>query len=223
MENLLAFPLAQLPFVLMTIIVAFSIHEFSHAFVAYKFGDPTAKNQGRLTLSPLVHLDFVGTLLLLFLGFGWAKPVPVNRYYFKHPRFASILVTLAGPMSNLVIAFLALIMRNILIVSHFSAYVPTAFSEAMFTFFSIFISLNVVLAVFNMLPIPPLDGYRILEEVLPKKLRIKLNQYEVYGSILFLILVITPLGNYTIQPLFNTVVPFVLMIMQNALYPIFGF
>jgi Zn-dependent protease len=82
------FSLDQLPYIIITLIVAFSVHEFAHAFVAYKFGDPTAKNQGRLTLSPLVHLDPIGTIALFLLGFGWAKPVPVNRFFFKNPRLA---------------------------------------------------------------------------------------------------------------------------------------
>lgn len=223
MTSFLAFPLAELPLVLMTIVVAFTVHEFSHAYVAYRFGDPTAKNLGRLTLSPLAHVDVVGTLMLVFLGFGWAKPVPVNRFHFKNPRLASILVTLAGPISNLILAFVGLIIRNLFILTHFSSYVSASFADVMFTFFNIFVSLNVVLFIFNLLPIPPLDGFRLLEELLPRGARIKLNQYEVYGSIIFLILVITPLYNYTIGPLFHTIAPFILDWMQNLLQPIFGF
>ncbi|TXK90232.1 site-2 protease family protein, partial [Parageobacillus sp. SY1] len=88
MEQLLPYSLNEIPYVFMTLAIAFSIHEFAHAYVAYKFGDPTAKNEGRLTLSPLAHLDLLGTLLIFLAGFGWAKPVPVNRFHFKHPRLA---------------------------------------------------------------------------------------------------------------------------------------
>ena len=106
LDNLLAFKLADLPYVIVVLLIAFTVHEFAHAYVAYKFGDPTAKNQGRLTLNPKEHLDPVGTILLLVFGFGWARPVPVNRYHFKNPRLAGVLVSIAGPLSNLLIAIM---------------------------------------------------------------------------------------------------------------------
>lgn len=96
MHQFLAYPLREIPYVVLALAIAFSVHEFAHAYVAYKFGDPTAKEQGRLTLSPLAHLDILGTLLIFIAGFGWARPVPVNRGYFRHPRVAGILVSVAG-------------------------------------------------------------------------------------------------------------------------------
>lgn len=107
MDRFLAFSLQELPFVVITLIVAFTFHEFAHAYVAHKFGDDTAKNQGRLTLNPVHHLDPIGTILLLIAGFGWARPVPVDRRNFQNPRLAGILVSLAGPLSNFLIAAIA--------------------------------------------------------------------------------------------------------------------
>ncbi|MGJ7920694.1 site-2 protease family protein [Neobacillus sp. LXY-4] len=185
--------------------VAFTVHEFAHAFVAYKFGDSTAKNQGRLTLNPMKHLDPIGTLLIFIAGFGWARPVPVNRFFFKNPRLAGISVSIAGPLSNLVMAMLGFLT--------WYASVRAGLAEGTLMnlqdFLNIFIQLNLVLFVFNLLPFPPLDGYRIVEDLVPKHIRPRLTQYESYGALIFLILVITPLDQYTIHPIMNSVIPFI--------------
>ena len=110
LNQVLAFRLEQLPFVLIVIGIAFTVHEFAHAYTAYKFGDPTAYNEGRVTLNPMAHLDLFGTLLILIAGFGWAKPVPVNRFYFRRPRLMGVITTAAGPFSNLLIAFVGLLL-----------------------------------------------------------------------------------------------------------------
>ncbi|MGD7042921.1 site-2 protease family protein [Jeotgalibacillus proteolyticus] len=191
----------QIVYISITLLVAFTLHEFAHAYVAWKFGDPTAKNQGRLTFNPLKHLDPIGTILIFIIGFGWAKPVPVNRFYFKQPRFAGVLVSIAGPLTNLLIAFAAQGVYIALVVS--GVQVPAFFSGLLMTM----VGLNIVLFVFNLIPLPPLDGYRIIEDLVPARIRPKLTQYEPYGGILFLIIAITPLSSYTITPLFNTVVP----------------
>jgi Zn-dependent protease len=198
----LAYPLKDIPYLVITLMVAFTFHEFAHAYVAYKFGDNTAKNQGRLTLNPLKHLDPFGTLMILIAGFGWARPVPVNRFHFKRPRLAGILVSIAGPLSNLILAALGFIIE-------FAISRSGGQPENFMSFLDLFIQLNVVLFIFNLLPFPPLDGYRVLEDLAPVGLRAKMTQYEQYGVILFLVLVITPLDNYTIQPMFNTMVPWV--------------
>ena len=106
LSGILRYPIEQLPFVVITLLIAFTVHEFAHAYTAYKFGDPTAKDQGRLTLNPIQHLDPLGTILILIAGFGWARPVPVNRRHFKNPRAAGVLVSLMGPVSNLLMAFI---------------------------------------------------------------------------------------------------------------------
>src|SRR3954471_6992273 len=105
-SQFLAYPLEKIPYVAITLIIAFSVHEFAHAFTAWKFGDDTAKSQGRLTLNPMQHLDPIGTILIFIAGFGWARPVPVNRFFFKKPRLAGVLVSVAGPLSNLVLALI---------------------------------------------------------------------------------------------------------------------
>ncbi|WP_369901664.1 site-2 protease family protein [Bacillus manliponensis] len=222
MEHFFAYPLEQIPLLLLAMAAALSVHEFAHAYVAYKFGDPTAKNQGRLTLSPLSHLDPLGTIAILLLGFGWARPVPVNPYNFKKPRLAGILVSVAGPISNLILGTIGLAILYALATFGILDLTPRSFAETLVLFFQIFIQLNIVLFIFNLLPFPPLDGYRILEDLMPSNIRAKMTQYEKYGVIIFLILVVTPLDQYTIHPIFNTVIPAVLSVMHSIVAPLFG-
>jgi Zn-dependent protease len=213
-SNFLAYPLEQIPYVAITLIIAFSVHEFAHAFMAWKFGDDTAKNQGRLTLNPMSHLDPLGTILIFIAGFGWARPVPVNRFFFKKPRIAGISVSFAGPLSNLIMVCLAFIIWYALVATGVAASLPSAVPE----FLDIFIGLNAVLFVFNLLPLPPLDGYRIVEDLMPVNVRAKMTQYEQYGALIFIILVITPLDRYTIQPIFNTVLPWLVGGLHEFFY-----
>jgi Zn-dependent protease len=222
MEQFLAFSLQEIPYVVLTLMIAFSVHEFAHAYVAYKFGDPTAANQGRLTLSPLKHLDPVGTIALFLLGFGWAKPVPVNRFFFKNPKLAGVLVSAAGPISNLLLALLGFVIWFSFEPLGIFSMLPVNVNETIDHFFNVFISINIALFVFNLLPFPPLDGYRIIEDLSPSSVRAKLTQYENYGSIIFLILVITPLDQYTIQPIFGTAIPFIGEILYKISAPILG-
>ena len=207
----LAYSLDQFLYVAITLIIAFTLHELAHAFVAYKFGDDTAARQGRLTLNPLKHLDPIGTILIFIAGFGWAKPVPVNRFFFKNPRLAGVLVSIAGPLSNLLLVILAIGIWYGLLATGLGPSIPPSIVE----FMNIFIWLNMVLFVFNLLPFPPLDGYRIIEDLAPANIRAKLTQYENYGIIIFLILVITPLDQYTISPLMNTLIPFLLDVVNG--------
>ncbi|PLT35908.1 site-2 protease family protein [Bacillus sp. V5-8f] len=205
----LAYELEEIPYVVAVLLIAFTIHEFSHAYVAYKFGDPTAKDQGRVTLNPISHIDPLGTLLLLIAGFGWARPVPVNRFNFKRPRLAGVLVSFAGPLSNLIIAAIGFIIWYSLIGTGLDTNGPV------YTFFNMLIQINIVLFVFNMLPLPPLDGYHILQDLAPTHIRAKMIQFESYGALIFLIIVITPLDQYTIQPIFQVVLPMVIHGMNN--------
>lgn len=216
LEGFLAYPLKMIPYVAITLVIAFTLHEFAHAFVAYKFGDMTAKKQGRLTLNPLQHLDPFGTILLLIAGFGWARPVPVNRFFFKKPRLAGILVSAAGPLSNLLLACLGFI------IGYGLNRYGLIGSDNFYNFLDIFIRLNIVLFIFNLLPLPPLDGYRIIEDLAPNDLRAKMTQYEQYGILIFLILVlIPPLYSVTIQPIFGLVIPWVWNVLSNFFYGLF--
>ncbi|USK33786.1 site-2 protease family protein [Bacillus sp. F19] len=217
----LAFDLELIPYVVIVLAIAFTVHEFAHAYVAYKFGDPTAKNQGRLTLSPLAHLDPIGTLLIFIAGFGWAKPVPVNRFYFKNPRLAGVLVSAAGPLSNLVIAFIGLAVWYILLSTGALSSLSSGMAEGVHQFFNILIFLNITLFIFNLFPFPPLDGYRIIEDLAPSGVRAKMTQFESYGMVVFLILVLTPLDKYTIQPVFSYGTDIVMTVFELILNPFF--
>lgn len=214
MEQFLAFSLQDLPYVAITLMIAFTVHEFAHAYMAYRFGDSTAKNQGRLTLNPIHHLDPLGTILILIAGFGWARPVPVNRFFFKKPRLAGIVVSIAGPISNLIMGCLGFIIWYALVGTGISASLPTFVPD----FLDMFIQLNMLLFVFNLLPFPPLDGYRIIEDLVPTKFRPKMTEFEKYGAIIFLVLVITPLDQYTIHPILNTLLPFIVENLNEFFY-----
>lgn len=220
MEQFLFYPLQDLPYLLLALAIAFSVHEFAHAYVAYRFGDPTAKNQGRLTLSPFAHLDLFGTLMILIAGFGWARPVPVNRFYFKNPRLAGIAVSVMGPVSNLLLAAIGFFIWYTMIGTGLTEQMSVGLSDGMYRFFNTFIFLNIVLFLFNLLPFPPLDGYRMMEDLSPAQLRAKLSQYESYGILVFLILVLTPLDQYTIQPIFETLIPLVFNMLDQLFSPL---
>lgn len=171
-----------------SMVIALTVHEFAHAKVADMLGDPTPRLHGRLTLNPLAHLDIFGTLFLLFAGFGWGKAVPFDPYNLKDPRRDSMKISLAGPMSNFILAIIAsIVMRLLLFV------VPESLSILVSASLSIFISLNVVLGVFNLIPIEPLDGFKIVGGLLPEEQAETWNSLRRYGMI-FLILVIIPLG-----------------------------
>ncbi|WP_042354405.1 site-2 protease family protein [Bacillus rubiinfantis] len=215
MEGFLAYPLKMIPYVAITLVIAFTLHEYAHAYTAYKFGDQTAKNQGRLTLNPLQHLDPIGTILILIAGFGWARPVPVNRFFFKKPRLAGVLVSVAGPLSNLFLACVGFL------IAYGLNWIGIDGSDNFYEFLNIFIRLNIVLFIFNLLPLPPLDGYRIIEDLAPNDLRAKMTQYEQYGVLIFLILVITPLDRYTIQPIFGVFIPWVWDMLSQFFYGLF--
>ncbi len=157
---------------------ALPVHEFAHAWVAHKMGDDTAKYQGRLTINPLAHLDLVGTLMLLIAGVGWAKPVPIDPRNFKNPKLGMALSSLAGPLANLLLALLFMVIYKLLVIVGVVSSVSALFVLA--TILSIMTSTNVYLAVFNLLPVPPLDGSRVLFYFLPPKYYFGIMRYERY-------------------------------------------
>ena len=156
------------------LLLCLSLHEAAHGYTAYRLGDPTAKNAGRLTLDPLKHLDPVGTICLLFFHVGWAKPVPVNTRYFKNPRRDTALVSLAGPVSNFLLAAVLLFVRQFLI---FSSVMPVYVLGLMVHYAAI---MSIGLGVFNLSPVPPLDGSKILFSFLPWQQAAKYAKYEQY-------------------------------------------
>ncbi|MFS0863028.1 site-2 protease family protein [Fredinandcohnia sp. 179-A 10B2 NHS] len=221
--SFLAFDLTLIPYVVITLLVAFTVHEFAHAYVAYRFGDHTAKNQGRLTLNPLKHLDPFGTILIFLAGFGWARPVPVNRFHFKNPRLAGILVSIAGPLSNLFVATLGILLFFLMIRFGVFGLLPETYAAGLETFFNLFVRLNIMLFLFNLLPFPPLDGYRIIEDLVPRGIRPKLTQFEGFGVVLFLVLVITPLGDNYFYPYLQAGVYFITDVLVMLFQPILPF
>jgi len=160
------------------LIIGITVHEFSHAWIADRAGDPTPRAMGRVTFNPLAHLDLFGTLALLFVGFGWGKPVPVNRVYFRRPRRDDICVSLAGIIANLITA------------TAFALPVRFGFAGDYADTFRVIVHLNLILAFFNLIPIFPLDGSHVLSNLLPVQQARKLGEfYSRYGFILLLLLV----------------------------------
>lgn len=204
LNQLLRYPIEQLPFYLTTLVIAFTVHEFSHAYFANKFGDPTAKMLGRVTLNPTVHFDLLGIILLLLAGFGWARPVPVNRANFSKPRLMGIVVSAAGPLSNLLLGVLGTLIY--IMMARFGMLDSISndkLLEAIILFFQIFTLMNFFLFLFNLVPLPPLDGYRILEDLLPRSMLGSLKKFEQWSMFIFLLILIVPgLQKYTITPLY---------------------
>ena len=185
------------------LIIAMTVHEFSHGFVAYKLGDNTAKYSGRLTLNPLAHIDPMGTIIMpifLFIVtggrfvFGYAKPVPINYWGLKNPKRDMGLIGLSGPLANIIFAFLLSLIWKIVPGFSISSYL-----------LEYLITINVILGVFNLLPVPPLDGSRILSALLPSELAMQYNRLEPYGFIILVMLISLRITDIVVWPLVGAV------------------
>lgn len=183
----LAIILPQIAVVLVIIFLVLPLHELAHGFVSYKLGDNTAKHQGRLTFNPLASIDPIGALFILLFGFGWARPVPVNPNNFKNQRVGMALTALAGPMANLIAGFLVGLL-------YVGVWILTGYGmgpQWVYYCFECFITINVSLAVFNLLPIPPLDGSKILGAFLPTRIAAKYYKYQRFIVLLLFVLLVS--------------------------------
>ncbi len=199
--------LFKLSIMLVPGLLAITCHEVSHGFIAWRYGDPTAKMLGRLTLNPLKHIDIFGTLMLVIVGIGWAKPVPVVIENLRNPKKDMIWVSVAGPVTNLLLAAVSAgLLRMVMTIPPDSS--GTLFFLKPLSYmlgFSIYI--NLLLAFFNMIPIPPLDGGRVLMGILPHRQSMALGRIEPYGMVIIIVLIFfTPVFSYILLPLLMTAV-----------------
>ena len=195
-------------------LLALSLHEAAHGFVAYKLGDPTAKSYGRLTLNPFKHFDVIGFVMLMLVGFGWAKPVPIDTRNFKKPKRDMAISAIAGPISNLLLAILFAGLYKIftLVIVHVPITSMQVYNIILLTelFFYTAISINVTFAVFNLIPIPPFDGSRIILTFLPSDLYFKIQRYERYIMIGFFVLLLTNVLDPVLNLAFDSVTNLIL-------------
>lgn len=194
---------------LILLLVTISVHEYAHARTADYLGDPTARLAGRLTLNPISHIDLFGLLFLFFFGFGWGKPVPFDPFNLQNPKKDSALISLAGPLSNLIIAFACSLILRLFIFFKLSLFVTLGE-----IFFGPLISLNVMLGLFNLIPIAPLDGFKIIGGLVPEEKAADWYQLEKYGMI-FLLLFIFPFSgksmlDITVSPLIKLITSFLI-------------
>ncbi len=177
------------------LLIALVVHEYAHAAMAVRMGDDTPRFTGRLTLNPLAHIDPVGALMLLVAQFGWAKPVMINPNNFRHWKKGEICVALAGPASNLITAFIALVAQ--VLVMKLGLFTGTALRPVL----NLIVLYNINFAIFNMIPLPPLDGSRVLMCFLPTSWNYKLASVERYSFLILILLMITPVFSYILIPL----------------------
>jgi len=211
---------AQVLIAFSVLLVSLSVHEAAHAWTADRLGDPTARQLGRVSLNPAVHVDLIGTVLFPLIALltnvpviGWAKPVPVDVRHLPKPRRDFVLIAAAGPASNLVLAFVA----SLLLALIFRAVPPdNTATESVVAVLSGVIGLNVMLAVFNMLPIPPLDGGNVLMGLLPPRLAVQFSQIREYGFVILYVLLLTGLFQRIVSPPTNAIVSVLARMIRGA-------
>ena len=196
----------ELLIMVFAVLVSITFHEFAHAFVADRLGDETPRQKKRLTLNPLAHIDPIGLILLIFCHFGWGKPVPINAYNFKRNismRKGTALVALAGPIMNFLLAIIFSVALGLVVRFASAEFLITSTGMIIINILRALISINVGLGVFNLIPLPPLDGSKILAAILPGKAREWYVSREKILQIVFIIIWVTPLASYIISPAIN--------------------
>lgn len=190
------------------LVIALSVHEFAHAWVADHLGDPTARIAGRLTLNPTAHLDPLGTLLLFIAGFGWGKPVPFDPFNLKDPKKDAAVISFAGPGANIIMAIVASILLRIFVFSPFSA-----IQNVLAQIIEIFIRYNILLAVFNLIPVHPLDGFKVIAGLLPHKYYADWMSLAPYGMFFLILLIFPFFGSSPIMNLISPIINFILSLL----------
>lgn len=204
---------------LLMIFIILPLHEWAHGYVAYLMGDKTAKYNGRLTLHPIAHIDPIGAVCLILFGFGWAKPVPVDSRNFKNPKLGMLITALAGPLSNFLSATFGVAILKGLLVSNIisvSSMIQGSFITYILRFIIIYVYINVLLGVFNLLPIPPLDGSKVLEAFLPNRILYRYYEFQArYQMFIFI-------GIFFLIRLFSSPIFYLMNSVGNFIYSIFG-
>ena len=202
---------------MVVLLLAISAHEAAHAWMSYKFGDDTARLLGRITLNPVSHTDPIGTLLIPIVNFvisvgggrpvliGWGKPTPVNPLRWRQKDLANVMVSIAGILANLLIAVIAFAIFKVLLVTSLGSFIPADFQKPVVLFLDRLLSMNISLAVFNLLPFPPLDGSKVLETFLPASMQPALETLEQYGFLILIVLMYMGVFGAIISPIMTAV------------------
>jgi len=204
--------LSRLVLQIPALLIAVTVHELAHAVVADRLGDPTARRLGRLTLNPLPHIDPIGALAFVLAGFGWAKPVPVNAQNLRHPVRDMALVAAAGPLSNFTAAFVVLVVVRAL--GRVDGLAPSLVVDPLAGVLFWTYVFNLALGIFNLIPLPPLDGGHFLPYLIPRASWSFLHQLEQVGPFLLILLLFTGATRYVVQPVFNVVSAFYLSLVR---------
>lgn len=208
----------KLIYILPAVLISLSVHEFAHAFVSYKMGDLSQRSKGRMTLNPLKHLDPVGTLSLIFFGFGWAKPVQVDPYYYRNKKEGMMWTALAGPLMNFIVAFISVLLYLLLLRFAYSWVLFSQVGNYVWTLLAILAQINIGLGIFNLIPIPPLDGSKILAGFLREETYFKLMQYENYFMLAIILLLATGMLDGPLVQARETI----LNAFQHVIMPLLG-